>query len=108
VADLFEWNETVAYDEEAPYVGSIAGVEEGGVHRETLPKPYWQCRGLFEEKKAKRLAARRTFNHVINLKEGAEHPWGLIYLMSAQPVTALDKYVKKMRAKGKITDSESP
>jgi len=40
VADMFEWDETVAYDEEAQYVGQIEREEEGGVQLETLPKPY--------------------------------------------------------------------
>jgi len=40
VADMFEWDETVAYDEEAQYVGRIERAEEGGVQLETLPKPY--------------------------------------------------------------------
>ena len=40
VADMFEWDETVAYDEEAQYVGRI-GREEEGIKLEMLPKPYW-------------------------------------------------------------------
>jgi len=39
VADMFEWDETVAYDEEAQYVGKIEREEEGGVQLEALPKP---------------------------------------------------------------------
>jgi len=54
------------------------------------------------------LAPRRTFDHAINLKEGAEPPWGPIYPMSAHQLNELDKYLKKMMAEGKITDSESP
>jgi len=84
VADLFEWDETVGYDDEAQYVGRIECEEEGGVQLETLPKPYWQYKELFEEKKAKRLATRRSFDHAINLKDRAEPPWGPIYPMSAQ------------------------
>jgi len=72
VADMFEWDETVAYDEEAQYVGRIEREEEGGVQLEALPKPYWQYKELFEEKKASILAPRRTFDHAMNLKEGAE------------------------------------
>jgi len=53
VADMFEWDETVAYDEEAQYVGRIERGKERGVQLETLPKPYWQYKELFEEKKAK-------------------------------------------------------
>jgi len=36
---MFEWDETVAYDKEAEYVGWIEREEGGGVQLETLPKP---------------------------------------------------------------------
>jgi len=108
VADLFEWDETVAYDEEAQYVGWIERKEQGGVQLEALPKPYWQYKELFEEKKAKMLAPRRTFDHAINLKNGAEPTWGPIYPMLAHQLNELDKYLKRMLAEGKIADSESP
>jgi len=105
---MFEWDETVAYDEEAQYVGRIERQEEGGVQLETLPKPYWQYKELLEEKKAKMLSPRITFDHAINLKEGTEPPWGPIYPMSAHKLNARDKYSKQMMAEGKIADSESP
>jgi len=108
VADIFEWDETVAYDEEAQYVGCIEREEEGVVQLETLPKPYWQYKELFEENKAKMFAPRRTFDHAINLKEGAEGPRGPIYPMPAHQLNELDTYLKKMMAEGKIADSESP
>jgi len=108
VADIFEWDETVAYDEEAEYVGRMEQEEEGGAQLEALPKPYCQYKELFEEKTAGMLAPRRTFHHTINLKEGAEPPWGPIYPMSAHQLNELDKYVKKIMAEGKIADWESP
>jgi len=39
VADMLEWDETVAYDEEAQYVGRIGREEEEGVQLHMLPKP---------------------------------------------------------------------
>jgi len=105
---MFEWDVTVAFDEEAQYVGRIEQDEQGGVQLETLPKPYWQYKELFEEKKARMLAPRRTFDHAINLKEGAEPPWGPIDPMSAHQLNELDKYLKKMIPEGTIADSESP
>jgi len=89
-------------------VGWIEREEEGGVQLETLPKPYWQYQELFEEKKATMLAPRRTFDHPIHLREGAEPPGGPIYPMSAHQLRELDKYLKKMMAEGKIADSETP
>ena len=108
VADMFQWDDTVAYDEAAQYVGRIEREEAGGVQLETLAKPYWHYKELFEEKKAKMLAPRRAFNHAINLKEGANPPWGPIYPMSGHQLNKLDKYLKKMMAEGKIAHSESP
>jgi len=105
---MFEWDETMAYDEEAQYVGRIEREEEGGVQLEALRKPYWQYKEPFEEKKARMLAPRRTFDHPIKLKEGAEPPWGPIYPMSAHQWNERDKYLKKMIVEGKIADSESP
>jgi len=75
---------------------------------ETLPKQYWQYKELFEEKKAKMLAPRRTFDHAINLKQGAEPPWGPIYPISSHQLNELDKYLKQMMTEGKIVDSKSP
>jgi len=53
VADMFEWDETVAYDEEAQYVGRIEGEDEGGVQLETLPKPFGGIRSFLKRKKLK-------------------------------------------------------
>jgi len=54
------------------------------------------------------LAPRKTFDHAINLKEGAEPPWAPIYLMLAHQLNDLEKYIRKVLAQGKIVDSESP
>jgi len=105
VADLFEWDETVAYDEEAQYVGRIELEEEERVKLENQPNPSWQYNELFEKKNARMLAPRRTFDHAMNLKEGPEPPWGLIFPMLAHVLNELDKYLKKMLAEGKIADS---
>ena len=83
VADLFEWDETIAYDEESQYAGRIGQEDERGVQLKTLPKPYWQYKELFEEKKAEILAPQITLDHSINLKEGTEPQMGPIYAMSA-------------------------
>jgi len=50
---MFEWDETVAYDKEAQYVGRIERQKEGGVRLETLAKPYWQYKELLKRKKPK-------------------------------------------------------
>ena len=52
---MFKCNEMVADDEEAQYVGRI-GYENEEVQLETLPKPYWLYKKLFEKGKAKAFA----------------------------------------------------
>jgi len=54
------------------------------------------------------LAHRRTFDHAIDLKDGAPPPWGPIYPMSAYQLAELNKYLHKMFAEGKIVHSKSP
>jgi len=54
------------------------------------------------------LPPRRTFNRAINLKEGAQPPWGPIYPMLAHQLNEMNKYQKGILAEGKIADSESP
>jgi len=53
VADVFEWDETVAYNEEAQYVGRMGREEAGRVPLEALLKPYKQYKQLFGEKKGR-------------------------------------------------------
>jgi len=80
VANRFECDDTVAYDEETQYVGGIEREEERGVQLERLPKQYWQYKELFEEKKAKMLAPRRTFYHAINLLKKGPNPHGVRFI----------------------------
>ena len=108
IADMFEWDENVAFEEEATYIGRIGSTKKNAVQLEGLPKPYWQYKELFEDEKAEMLAPRRTFDHAIDLKERATPPWGPIYSMSAYQLEELNKYLEKMLAQGKIVHSKSP
>ena len=83
IADMFEWDENVAFEEGATYIGKIASTRNNAIQLEGLPKPYWQYKELFEDEKVEMLAPRRTFDHAIDLKEGATPPSGPIYPMSA-------------------------
>ena len=48
VKDLFEYDETVAFDPKAQYVGRIGKIEEKDpVELETLPREYAQFKHLF-------------------------------------------------------------
>jgi len=74
IADMFEWDETVALDEEARMIGRIGSTRQEELHLEGLRKPYWQYKELFENEKAEMLAPRRAFHHAIDLKDRATPP----------------------------------
>jgi len=42
IADMFEWDERVAFDEEARMIGRIGSTRHEEVQLAGLPKPYWQ------------------------------------------------------------------
>ena len=107
IADMFEWDETVAFNDNATMIGRIGATKEKEVELDGLPKEYWQYKDLFKDEKAAMLAPRRTFDHAIDLKEGAMPPCGLIYPMSAYQLEELNKYLCKMLAGGKIFHSKS-
>ena len=108
IADMLEWDETVAFDENATMIGRIGATKEKEVELKGLPKEYWQYQDLFPDEKAEMLAPRRTFDHAIYLKEGATPPWGPIYPMSAYQLEGLNNHLCKMLAEGKIVDSKCP
>ena len=75
---------------------------------EELPKAYWQYKELFKNEKAEMLGPRRTFDHAINVKDGATPPCGPIYPMSGYQLEEQNKYLHKMLPEGKIVHSKSP
>ena len=108
IMDMFEWDETVAFDEEARMIGRIGATNEKEVQLERLPRGYSQYKEVFLHENAEMLAPRRTFDHAMKLSEGAAPPWGLIYPMSACQLDELNKYLCKMLAEGKIVHSKFP
>ena len=110
---MFEWDETLAFDEEPKYIGQYVGridmrQEQSAVSIERIPDEYHQYKKPFLPETAEKLAGRRTFYHAIDLVPGAIPPWGPIYPMSAHQLNLLDKYLKKMLPQGKISESKSP
>jgi len=74
ITDMFEWDETVAFDEEAGMRGRIRSIRREEVQLEGLAKPYSQYKELLEKEKPEMLAPRRAFDHGIALKDGATPP----------------------------------
>jgi len=108
IADMFEWDETVGFDEEARMIGSMGSIRQEKVQLDGLPKLFWQYKELFENEKGEMLVPRRNFDHVSDLKDGATPPWEPIYSMSAYQLEELNKYLHKMLAEGKIVHSKCP
>ena len=53
IADMFEWDETVAFDENATMIGIIGATKQKEVELDGLPKEYWQYKDLLPTKKQK-------------------------------------------------------
>ena len=66
IADMFEWDETVAFDENATMIGRIGVTKKKEVELDGLQKECWQYKDLFTNEKAEMLAPRRTFDHAID------------------------------------------
>jgi len=93
----FESDETVAFDEAAQSVGRLCRPEDPNqVLVDKIKQYYEDYHKLCLTATVEKLAERKVFDHAIDLKPGAEPPWGPIYLMSAYQLDILDKYVKEM------------
>jgi len=109
IGEMFEWDETVAFDEEAQYFGRICRQEDPNqVLLDEIPRYYEDYHKLFLTATGEKLAKRRMFDQAIDLKPGAEPPWGPIYPMSAYQLDTLDKYLKERLKQGKIVHRQSP
>jgi len=58
IADMFEWDEKVAFDEEDRMIGRMGTTRQEEIQLEGLPKPYWQYNQLFENEQVEMLAPR--------------------------------------------------
>jgi len=108
IADMFEWDETVAFEEEGRMIGRIGSRRQEEVQLQELPRPYWQYKKLLENEKAEMLATRGIFDHAIDLKDGATPSWGPIYSMWAYQLEQINKYLHKMLADRTIVHSIFP
>ena len=81
--------------------------DQSSISLEGIPVNYHKHNKLFLPETAEKLVGRRTFDHAIDLVPGAIPSWRPIYPMSAHQLDLLDKYLKKMLQKGKISQSKS-
>ena len=112
VGDIFEWDETVAFDEDDQYVGQYVGrvymrKDQSSIELKGRLANHQQHKKPSLPETAEKLAGRRTVDQAIDLVPGAIPPWGP-YPTSAHQLDLLDKYLKKMLQHGKMSKSKSP
>jgi len=77
--------------------------------RGMVPERYKEFIDLFDpEGTTAELPPHRLFDHAIDLKEGAQPPWGPIYMLSEVELEARKEYLEGMLRTGKIRPSKSP
>jgi hypothetical protein len=64
--------------------------------REKLPKEYYEFLDVFSKKEADKLPPHGPYDHKIQLKEGAEPPFGPMYDMSREKLLVLREYLEEM------------
>jgi hypothetical protein len=76
--------------------------------KEKIPEEYHQYLDMFDEVLANSLPPHRPYDHRINLQPGKEPPFGPLYGMSRNELTALKKFLEENLDKGFIRASNSP
>ena len=90
----------------------VMGMSAQGVElvdwKSMVPEQYKEFIDLFDpEGTTAELLPHRSFDHAIDLKEGAQAPWGPIYTLSEVELEALKEYLEDMLRTGKIRPSKS-
>jgi hypothetical protein len=96
--------------EQVEVIGMVT-VSDGKVEVEwaaKVPERYREYAKDFSPEQASQLPPHRSFDHAIDLKEGAQPPWGPIYALSETELAALKEYLNEMLKAGKIRPSKSP
>jgi len=90
-------------------VGMSAQGVELGDWRGMVAERYKEFIDLFDpEGTTAELPPHRSFDHAIDLKEGAQPSWGPIYALSEVELEAQKEYLEGMLRTGKIKPSKSP
>ena len=75
---------------------------------ELVPIEYRDFADVFSEEIAREMPPHRSYDHKIELEEGATPPVGRVYNMSAPELNTLKDYINEMLGKGFIRASNSP
>ena len=100
-------------DQETVGFWGVVGMSAQGVElvdwRGMVSEQYKKFIDLFDpEGTTAELPPHSSFDHAIDLKEGAQPPWGPIYALSEVELEALKEYLEGMLRTDKIRPSKSP
>ena len=82
--------------------------KEGGDVADDLPEHYREWASVFSEEEINKLPEHSSWDHEINLVEGATPPFGPIYPLNEKELSVLRDYINKNLEVGKIRRSKSP
>jgi hypothetical protein len=73
-----------------------------------VPEKFQQYMNVLRKELADKLPDHNPYDRAIDLKDGKQLPWGLIYPLNETELQALWDYLKEMLELGKIRPSKSP
>jgi hypothetical protein len=75
---------------------------------EQIPRQYREFQMLNNRETTNAHPPHRSYNHIIDLKDVVQPPWGLIHTLSVKELSVLQDYLKVMLDSGKICPRKSP
>jgi hypothetical protein len=101
----------ILYHYDATVIGYVASVNADPAKIDPttiIPENLQQYVKVLGKELADKLPDYKPYDHVIDLKDGEQLPWGLIYPLNKTELQALWDYLKEMLELGKICLSKSP
>jgi hypothetical protein len=101
----------ILYHYDATVIGYIASVNPDTVEVDAttiIPKTFQQYINVLGKELTDRLPDHKPYDHMIDLKEGKQPPWGPMYPLNETELQALWHYLKEMLELGNIHPSKSP
>lgn len=91
-----------------PFVIFATPAKENATSTLVIPEQYEEFKDVFEKKNADMLPEHRPYDCAIDLQEGTHPPFGPIYNLSQDELSALKDYIEENLAKNFIRHSKSP
>jgi hypothetical protein len=101
----------ILYHYNATVIGYVASVNPDLVEVDPttiIPETFQQYVRVLGKELTDKLPDHKPYDHAIDLKDGEQPPWGLMYPLNETKLQALWDYLKEMLQLGKICPSQSP